>query len=52
MLENHYNDVTLDLDSEDPTGKEEVRYKELKDKVKFKENSKVDELVLSLKAEI
>ena len=52
MLENHYNDGTLNLEYKDLMYKAEVNYNQLKDKLKFKVKSKVEYLILALNSEI
>ena len=52
IMENHYNNGTLKLESKDLTEKEEFKYNKLKDKVMFKVKSRVEYPVLALEAEI
>ena len=52
MMENQYKNGTLNLESKDLMDKEEIKYNELRNKIKFKGNSKVEDPILALKAEI
>ena len=52
MLENQHSDGTLNLESKDFMDKAEVKYNNIKDKIKFKGNSKLEDPILALKAEI
>ena len=52
ILENQYNNGKIKLESKDLMYKLEVTYNDLKDKIKFKGNSKLEDPILSLKAEI
>ena len=51
MMENQYNNGKLNLESNDLMDKTEIQYNKLKGKLKFKWKSKVEDLILELKAE-
>ena len=52
MTENQYNDGTLNLESKDLTDKSEIKYNELRDKIKFKGNSRAEYPIFELRSEI
>ena len=52
MLENQYNNTTLKFYSKDFMYEAEVKSNEIKDELNFKGNSKVEDQILTLKAEI
>ena len=51
-MDNHYNDVTLNLESKDIMDKAEVNYNDLKDKLKTREKTNVEDPILTLKSGI
>ena len=52
MVENHCNYISLNLEFKDIVDKAEVKYNDLKDKIKFNRNSNIEDPILVLKAEI
>ena len=52
ILENQYNYGTLSLESKYLIDREKVKYNDIKDKLKFKGKSKLEDPILELKAEI